>query len=153
MSDIGSADQAAVAAMKTACPVLADIHRAGDVIANLEEHTRLHAGSPVTWENMVDVQRGALIGARLYEGWAKSKEEAERMASAGQVRFIACHDVDAVSGLAGVTAPSMPAAVFENASGKQKADCRLWEPRLILGSHDVQLLKSIERKRPRHAKT
>jgi hypothetical protein len=78
MSDIGSADQAAVAAMKTAYPVLAEIRRAGDVIENLEEHTRLHAGSPVTWENMVDVQRGAVIRARLYEGWEKSKEEAER---------------------------------------------------------------------------
>lgn len=140
MPDTISPNQAALAAMQAARPVLVDIRRAGDAIPLLEKHTLLHAGPPVAWEHMVDVQRGAVVAAMLYEGWATSKEQAEQMAAAGEVYLVPCHDADAVGGMAGVTSPSMPVAVFQNASGKEQAFCRLWEPRLIFGNSDAQTI-------------
>ena len=114
-----ASNQNAVAAMQAARPVLADIRAARDVIPELKERALLHAGPPVKWENMVDVQRGAVIGALLYEGWAQSADAAEQLMASGNVRLIPCNDVDAVGGLAGITSPSMPMAVVETATGSQ----------------------------------
>lgn len=144
MPERNTPNQVAVAAMQAARPILADIQSAGNAIPSLEKHTLLHAGPPVAWEHMVDVQRGAVVGAMLYEGWATSREQAERIASAGEVRLIPCHDVDAVGGMAGVTSPSMPVAVFQNAVGQERAYCRLWEPRLIFGHSDAQTIELLQ---------
>ncbi len=144
---VSAANQQAVAAMQTARPVLVNIRAARDVIPELHERALLHAGPPVSWEHMVDVQRGAVIGALLYEGWASTAEQAAHKMTAREVRLLPCNDVDAVGGLAGVTSPSMPVAVVENAAGNEVAYCRLWEPRLIFGNHDantIQLLKWVE---------
>ena len=141
---VSTLNQNAVAAMQAARPVLADIRAAREVIPELKARALLHAGPPVTWENMVDVQRGAVIGALLYEGWAQSADAAEQMMASGNIRLIPCNDVDAVGGLAGITSPSMPMAVVANAAGSQVAFCRLWEPRLIFGNHDADTIKLLQ---------
>lgn len=134
-------NQTAVTAMQAARPVLIEIRAAHEIIPHLKKRALLHAGPPIRWENMVDVQRGAVIGAVLYEGWASSVEAAVQLMASGDVQLMPCNDVDAVGGLAGITSPSMPMAVVENAAGSQVAYCRLWEPRLIFGNHDADTIK------------
>ena len=47
----------------------------------------MHAGPPVTWERMSGPQRGAVIGALIFEGRAQDADEAAALAAGGKVRF------------------------------------------------------------------
>jgi hypothetical protein len=67
--------------------------------------------------------RGALIGAMLYEGMAHSPEEAASLAERGEIELSPCHHHLAVGPMAGVTSPSMPVMVVENAAGGNRSHC------------------------------
>ena len=56
--------------MTSGNPVLVDILPAGEAIPDFPERTILHSGPPVDWLKMSGAQRGACIGAVLFEGWA-----------------------------------------------------------------------------------
>jgi hypothetical protein len=47
--------------------------KARDVIPGYHDKLFLHAGPPVTWERMCGPQRGAVMGALIYEGMARTK--------------------------------------------------------------------------------
>ena len=138
------ANQVAAAAMQDANPVIMDICPGKEVIPELEEMTLLHAGPPVAWENMVELQRGAVIGVVIYEGWAPSPDKAVQLIEKGMIRFIPCNDVNAVGGLAGITSPSMPVVVAASADGSQRAFSRLWEPFLVFGYYDQRTIQSLK---------
>jgi hypothetical protein len=55
--------------------------------------------------------KGAVLGACIYEGWAKDDAEAEKLIRSGVAQFEPCHHHDAVGPMAGIISPSMP--VFE----------------------------------------
>jgi len=72
------------------------------------ERRILHAGPPIAWADMCGPMHGAMIGAVLYEGWARDAEQARRMLERGEVAFAQCHDFDAVGPMTGVISASMP---------------------------------------------
>jgi hypothetical protein len=74
----------------------------------------LHAGPPVTWDRMCGPQRGAVMGAAVYEGWAATYEEAAELAAAGEIAFDPCHHHHTVGPMAGIVSPSMPVFIVEN---------------------------------------
>jgi hypothetical protein len=113
---VDRANGEAVTRLLDAQPVLVDVRPARDVWPGLDR-TLLHAGPPIAWARMCGPMRGAIVGACLYEGWAAREDEAEALATSGQVRFAPCHHYGAVGPMAGVISPSMPLAVVENASG------------------------------------
>jgi len=110
-------------------PRLTDLVLAKDAIAGLAEGERriLHAGPPIAWENMCGPQQGAITGAILYEGWAISLDQAEKMAASGEVALEPCHHHGAVGPMAGIISPSMPVWVVENTEAKNRAYCNLNE--------------------------
>jgi hypothetical protein len=63
--------------------------------------------------------RGAVIGGLLYEGRARSVDEATRLAAAGAIRFDPCHHHDTVGPMAGLVTPSMPVFVLEDRGGER----------------------------------
>jgi hypothetical protein len=71
--------------------------------------------------------RGAIIGAALYEGFARSENEAASMAQAGAFEFAPCHEHRAVGPMAGVISPSMPIWIVENAAHGNRAHATLNE--------------------------
>jgi len=95
-------------------PVWTDIRPARSELPALNGMAVCHAGPPVTWENMSGPQRGAVIGAIQYEGWADTETGARELASSGSVSFVPCHEQGSVGPMAGVISPSMPLAVVEN---------------------------------------
>ncbi len=123
---IHEANEKALERMTDAKPVLKDIGRAGDTIPGFEGKMILHAGPPVTWERMSGPQRGAVIGAAMYEGWADTVEEAKEMA-AEEITFSPCHEHDGVGPMAGIISPSMPVIVVENTEHGNTAYCNLNE--------------------------
>lgn len=124
---IEDANRLAVAKIQQGDPVLVDIARAGDVIPELQQGVLLHAGPPIEWQNMCGPMRGAAIGAMRYEGWSKSEEEAETMASGGSITFHPAHDFRAVGPMTGIFSPSMPVFVIENRSFGNRAFCTINE--------------------------
>jgi len=83
-------------------------------VPGMTGRTILHAGPPIKWEDMSGPMRGAVMGACMYEGWAKTPEEAVELAKSGEIKFDPCHHHHAVGPMAGVTSPSMPVFVVEN---------------------------------------
>jgi hypothetical protein len=110
-----------------AAPVLIDIMPAHKAMPALKEGELLHAGPPIDWQRMCGPMRGAVAGAVVFEGWAKSLEEAERLAAAGAVRFRPNHELGAVGPMAGITSRSMPVLVVENRAFGNRGYCVLNE--------------------------
>lgn len=109
-------------------PVIRDVVPAMQVIPALAEgKTLLHAGPPMTYEQMCDPIRGSCVGAALFEGWAQTEEEARALLASGQIRLIPCHHVQAVGPMGGITSAHMPVFVVEETTEGNRAYCTMNE--------------------------
>ena len=121
--DVEAANREAASRILKGKPTLVDVGTALDAIPGMTKKTVLHAGPPVTWERMCGPVRGAVIGGLIYEGLAKNRAEAEKLAASGEIRFDPCHHHGAVGPMAGVVTASMPVWVLENATFGNRAYC------------------------------
>ncbi len=121
------ANQRVIGIFQAANPAVIDIQPALAVIPGMTLETILHAGPPIEWARMCGPMRGAILGALVYEGRAAGLSEAERLVERGEVRLAPNHDHGAVGPMAGVTSPSMPVWVLENAAYGVRAYCNLNE--------------------------
>lgn len=112
--EIDAINAEAVERIRKGRPLLVGMGIARDVIPAMGERMILHAGPPVTWERMCGPMRGAVMGAAVYEGWAKTYTEAAEMAAAGEFTFDPCHHHHAVGPMAGILSPSMPVFIVRN---------------------------------------
>ena len=113
--DIDAANAHAVGRILQARPMWVGMGIAREVIPGFHEHLILHAGPPITWERMCGPQRGAVMGALVYEHIAKNEEEASQLAASGQIQFAPCHHYHCVGPMAGIVSPSMPVFIIQNA--------------------------------------
>ena len=125
--DIDTANKKALEIIQKGKPEIVDIRNAIDVIPGMTKHTVLHAGPPVTWDNMCGPMKGAVIGGLIFEGLAGTREEAEKLASSGDIIFDPCHHHSTVGPMAGIVTASMPVWVLENAVYKNTAYATLNE--------------------------
>ncbi|MEA3313239.1 MAG: DUF1116 domain-containing protein [Caldisericota bacterium] len=114
MVDIEKANQEAFKRLLDARPVWIGVEKAIDVIPGMKKNLILHAGPPVTWDRMSGPQKGAVMGVLVYEGLAKTPEEAATLAASGEIEFDPCHHHDTVGPMAGIVSASMPVAVVKN---------------------------------------
>lgn len=112
--DIERANQEAFTRLISAKPKLVGMEKAIDVIPGMKRNMLLHAGPPITWERMCGPMKGAVIGALIYEDFAKDEEQAEEIALSGEIEFSPCHYHNAVGPMAGIISPSMSVYVVEN---------------------------------------
>src|SRR3954449_10122260 len=136
------ANRVAVERVLAAGSVLVDVRPAHEVL-ELSDRMLLHAGPPIEWADASGPLRGALIGACLFEGWADSVEEAERMLAAGEVALDPCHHHRTVGPMAGVTSPSMFLWCLEDPVHGGKAFCNLNEGLgkvLRMGAYSTEVL-------------
>lgn len=144
--DIEQANITAVNRLMEARPILKSVTTARDVIPGMRDNLFLHAGPPIEWERMSGPLRGAIIGAMLFEGLAKSETEATSMAEGGEVEFDACHHHGAVGPMAGVISASMKVYVVENIEHGNKAFSGLNEGYgkvLRYGAYSEDVLKKL----------
>ncbi|MPZ69535.1 MAG: DUF1116 domain-containing protein [Actinobacteria bacterium] len=138
-----AANDRAVARMQEAHPRLTGIGVAGDLIADLEPGTFLHAGPPIEWSDMAGPLRGAIIGAALLENLATDPDDATKKAAAGAFHFVPCHERGTVGPMAGVVSPSMPVWIVDNEPGGNRALCTLNEGLgkvLRYGAYDSEVI-------------
>ena len=133
--EIETANAEAVRRMVAANPVLVDIAPASEVIPGLEDKMVLHSGPPVDWHQMCGAQKGAVIGMMLFEGWARSKEEALKLLEDGAITFEPNHHHQAVGPMAGTITRSMWVFVVENKTFENRAFCRQVEGRQQFGDY------------------
>ncbi len=115
IDDIEKANREAIERVLNSEPILIGVElEAYKVIPSMDEKTLLHAGPPITWECMSGPLRGAIIGAIIYEGWASTPEEAEKLAKSGEIKFSPNHEHQAVGPMAGVISPHMPVFIVKN---------------------------------------
>lgn len=111
---IEEANHEAVRRMIDSQPVWVDIQKAIDVCPGLKKNTIMHAGPPISWDKMGSSQKNAVKGALIYEGFAKTMEEADHLVASGEIELSPCHEHNAVGSMCGVTSPSMPVLVVRN---------------------------------------
>lgn len=121
---IEEANAEAVRRMTAGDPVLVDVVPAGQAIPALRgpEKRILHSGPPVSWDRMCGAQRGSMMGIALFEGWAKTPEEAEELLASGEVRFEPNHGHGAVGPMAGTISPPFRCSLWRTGrSGTEPA--------------------------------
>ena len=144
--DIDQANQTATNRLMEARPILKAVATARDVIPGMKDNLFLHAGPPIEWARMSGPLRGAIIGAMLFEGLAKSEAEATSMVERGEVEFDSCHHHGTVGPMAGVTSASMKVYVVENAEHGNKSFSNLNEGYgkvLRYGAYSDDVLKKL----------
>lgn len=124
---IKEANETVISRMKAAKPVLVGMDLALNVVPEMTEHTILHAGPPIAWENMCGPMRGAVIGAVLFEGLAADDDEAVKLIESGAIKFDPCHEHKAVGPMAGVLSAHMPVHIVKNETNGDFAYCSINE--------------------------
>ncbi len=124
-------------------PVLVDIAPAGDVIPGLKGKMITHAGPPIEWRDMCGAQQGAIIGMAIYEGWAKTPDEARALLDKDAIRLEPNHHHQTVGPMAGTISPSAPVWVVENKAFGNRAFCRQVEGNQQFGDYSDQALQGL----------
>ncbi len=119
--DIDTVNARVVEIIQKGRPHLVGMGVARETIPGYHDRLILHSGPPITWARMCGPQRGAVMGALVYEGLAKTEDEAAALAAGGEIEFAPCHHYHAVGPMAGIISPSMPVFIIENKEFGNKA--------------------------------
>jgi len=125
--DREAANRQVIQIFQEAAPTLIELKPAIEVIPGMTRETLLHAGAPISWENMCGPMQGSVLGALVYEGRAPDLETARQLVERGEVHFDACHNHAAVGPMTGIISPSMPVWVMEDRTHGTVAYCNLNE--------------------------
>ncbi|XTP34837.1 DUF1116 domain-containing protein [Mycobacterium sp. TJFP1] len=135
------ANEEAFDRLDAAAPWVVDVAPAGKVLPGYHDNLILTSGAPMPWEAYVGGQREALIGGALFEGLARTREDAIAEFAAGNIEIGSCHDYRAVGSLAGIYTASMPVFVVENRTHGNVGFCNFYEGkeprRLNYGCYDA----------------
>ncbi len=124
-------------------PVLMDVAPAREVIPGMKDKMITHAGPPIEWHHMCGAQQGALIGMVIYEGWARTPDEARALLDKGAIRLEPNHHHQTVGPMAGTISPSAPVWVVENKAFGNRAFCRQVEGNQQFGDYSDQALQGL----------
>ncbi|MDF1514655.1 MAG: DUF1116 domain-containing protein, partial [Anaerolineae bacterium] len=123
LDKVKAANDAVIQCIQHGHPQLIGIDLAKNCIPILQTRTILHAGPPIDWNRMCGPQRGGVIGAIVYEGWAEDIDAAEELAASGEINFAPCHHHHTVGPMAGIVSPSMPVFIVKNEAYGNIAYC------------------------------
>jgi len=140
---IQKANEEATGRMIAGEPVLVDVAPAREVIPGMKDRLITHAGPPIEWERMCGAQQGAIIGMTIYEGWAKTPDEARNLLDKGEIELEPNHDHQTVGPMAGTISPSAPVWVVENKAFGNRAFCRQVEGNQQFGDFSDQAVQGL----------
>jgi len=98
---------------------LEGVSQLGEVLANFDTSTLLHAGPPFVDSVLPAPVRNAAIHALMFEGFAETPDDAAELIDDGKVSFQSAQDWGVVTPLAQVVSASMP--VFVIGDGDRRA--------------------------------
>ncbi|MDD5602751.1 MAG: DUF1116 domain-containing protein [Eubacteriales bacterium] len=119
---IAAANERAADCIVESDPAWVDIMPAGEIVEGLEDHMILHSGPPIGYEDMCGLHKRGMISGALFEGWAASEEEADKMIKAGEIKISTALDHNTVGAGTGIITQSVEMMVIEDrTSGKRAA--------------------------------
>jgi hypothetical protein len=144
--NVGAANREALDRLCRARPAWTAVKPAREGLG-LTGRALLHAGPPIDWALTCAPMRGAVRAAILFEGWAPTPEDADALASSGELAFSPCHGRGAVGPMASVISPSMPLLVIEDPVNKTSAYSFIadgpWGHQLRFGAHGHETLTGL----------
>lgn len=140
---IENANKEAIDKILTSRPILVDVKPAIEVVPGMKKNMIMHAGPPIDWQNMCGAMKGAVIGTLLFEGLAKTKDEAVKISENGEIEFSPNHEHHAVGPMAGTTSASMPVFVVKNESHNNTAFARVVEDKVQFGDYGDEAVESL----------
>lgn len=141
---IESANKEGVRRILSAKPYLVGVKPAIEVLPGMKRRSIFHAGPPIEWRRMCGPMKGAIVGTMIFEGWANSWEEAEKIAEEGEIELSPNHDHGAVGPMAGVISPSLPVMVVKNEKYGNVNYGRIVEQKVQFGAFDKEAIESLQ---------
>ncbi|MDD5603874.1 MAG: DUF1116 domain-containing protein, partial [Eubacteriales bacterium] len=87
----------------------------------------LHSGPPIEWERMCDTQKKGIINGILFENYAETPEEAEKLILNRSVRYMSANDYHIVAPGSGIATPSMVLNIVEDRKSGSRGYCAPFE--------------------------
>lgn len=116
---ISRANEAAADQLINADPVWEDVKPAGEVLEGMEDYTVTHSGPPIAYEDMVRLHQRGMVSACLFEGWAKTEEEALKLIHSGKIKIMSALDTNTSGSGTGIITKSVAMLVVrDRLSGK-----------------------------------
>jgi hypothetical protein len=140
---IESANKEGIYRILNAKPFLVGVKPAIEVLPGMKRRSIFHAGPPIEWSRMCGPMRGAIVGTMIFEGWANSREEAEKLVKEGEIELSPNHDHSAVGPMAGVISPSLPVMVVKNEKYGNVNFGRIVEQKVQFGAFDEEATASL----------
>lgn len=100
--------------MQESDPYWIGMQPAIDCVPGVHEKMIFHSGPEIAWEDMCETQRQGGVNGVLYEGYAKTEEEARKLLASGAVEFHAGNDYHMVIPGSGIATPSMTLNIVED---------------------------------------
>ena len=94
-------------------PYWTDVLPAGEFLG-LDDKTVLHAGPPIGFGRMCEAHQRSVANACLFEGWAKTADEARRLLEKGEVKCEAAFDYATNGSGYGIITKSVPLLIVED---------------------------------------
>ena len=111
---IDAANEEAADTVIQADPAWVDILPAGEVVEGLDDYTVTHSGPPIDFEDMVMLHQRGMVSACLFEGWAKTEEEALALIRSGKIKMISALDTNTVGAGTGIITKSVAMIVTKD---------------------------------------
>jgi len=118
---ITAANEKAVGCIIESDSVWVDILPAGEVIDGLEDHMILHSGPPIEYKDMCMLHKRGMVSGVLFEGWAKTEQEAVNLIESGAIKIDSALNRNTVGAGTGIITKSVAMIVIEDRKNNTRA--------------------------------
>ena len=108
-------------------PYWVGVRPAIECVPDMREGLILHSGPESEWDEMSETQRQGGINGVLFEGYAKTREDAEHLLKTGEVTFASGNDYHIVVPGSGIATPSMVMNIVEDRNSGVRGFCAPFE--------------------------
>ena len=108
-------------------PYWVGVRPAIECVPDMREGLILHSGPEIGWDEMSETQRQGGINGVLFEGYAKTREDAEHLLKTGEVTFASGNDYHIVVPGSGIATPSMVMNIVEDRNSGVRGFCAPFE--------------------------
>ncbi|MBE7092913.1 MAG: DUF1116 domain-containing protein [Clostridiales bacterium] len=124
---IDAANQKVIELFNNTDPYWIGMKPAKEVIPGVEDGMIIHSGPDIPWDEMCETQKQGGVNGIMYEGYAKTEEEAREMLRTGKIKFVSANDFHLVGPGSGITTPSMVVNVVEDRNTGARGFCPPFE--------------------------
>jgi len=113
-TEIRRAASASARIIADAEPYWIGVRKAIDFLEGFDEYTVLHSGPPIEYGRMCSLHQRGMRNAAIFEGLAKTDEEAERLILSGKIKIKSAFDFNTVGSGVGIISASVPLLITED---------------------------------------